>query len=316
MKKSPVINSKTENYQPVSKAYDLLIEDYSTYLTLEKSLSAATISAYNDDLQKLKEYMTAQDIVPENITFENLESFLADIYDRGLNRTSQARILSGIRGLFKFMEMEKRIAVSPAELIEAPNPQRKLPEILSIDEIERTINSIDLSLPEGHRNKAIIEVLYGCGLRVSELVSLRISCYYPEKGFVRIVGKGNKERLVPIGSSATHAISNYLKQRDIAKIKKDSEDILFLNKNGGKLSRVMILIIVKQLVAAAGIEKTVSPHTFRHSFATHLIEGGANLRAIQEMLGHASITTTEIYTHLDQTYLKEIIKFHPRNFSS
>ncbi|MDR2423929.1 MAG: tyrosine recombinase XerD [Prevotellaceae bacterium] len=315
MKELSITDSKTDDYSSLLKKYDLLIEDYLTYLTLEKSLAAATILAYNDDLQKLKAFMIAQDIVPENITSENIESFLADIYDRGLNRTSQARILSGIKGLFKFMEMEKRITVSPAELIDAPNPQRKLPETLSIDEIERTINSIDLSLPEGHRNKAIVEVLYGCGLRVSELVSLQISCYYPKKGFVRIVGKGNKERLTPIGASAIHAISIYLKQRALMKIKKDSEDILFLNKNGGKLSRTMILILVKQIVGAAGVEKTVSPHTLRHSFATHLIDGGADLRAVQEMLGHSSITTTEIYTHLNQAYLREIIKFHPRNFS-
>ncbi|MDR1339096.1 MAG: site-specific tyrosine recombinase XerD [Prevotellaceae bacterium] len=292
--------------------WEQVIDDYTVYLNLEKSLSPASIDAYSLDLRKLKEYMESRSIAPEDVTMEDLETFLADIYDRGLVQTSQMRILSGIRGFFKYMLMENLIENSPTELIENPNPRRKLPDILSAEEIDRIINGIDLSLAEGHRNRAIIEVLYGCGLRVSELVSMRISCYFPEQGFVRITGKGSKERLAPIGAQAIKAISIYLKQRNEAKIKKGNEDFLFLNRRGSKLSRTMILIMVKRAAKDAGIEKIISPHTFRHSFATHLIEGGADLRAVQEMLGHESIITTEIYTHLDQKHLREIIKLHPR----
>jgi integrase/recombinase XerD len=293
--------------------WNQIIEDYMVYLTLEKSLSPASIEAYGYDLSKLKEYMETYSIDPKDVTLENLETFLSDIYDRGLIRTSQARILSGIRGFFKYMKMENLIKISPAELLESPNPQRKLPDILSADEIDRIINGIDVSVAEGHRNRAIIEVLYGCGLRVSELVSLQISCYFPAKGFVRVIGKGSKERLVPIGGQAVKAISIYLKQRNELKVKKGNEDILFLNRRGSKLTREMILIMVKRAALNVGIEKNISPHTFRHSFATHLIEGGADLRAVQEMLGHETIVTTEIYTHLDQKHLKAIIQMHPRS---
>jgi integrase/recombinase XerD len=292
--------------------WEQVIEDYMAYLRLEKSLSQASIEAYSYDLNKLKEYMEDCSIAPENVTLEDLETFLADIYDKGLVQTSQARILSGIRGFFKYMYMENLIKVSPTELIENPNPQRKLPNILSTEEIDKIIRGIDVSLAEGHRNRAIIEVLYGCGLRVTELVSLLISCYFPKKGFIRVTGKGNKERLVPIGRQAIEAIDIYLKQRNTVKIKKGNEDVLFLNKRGARLTRVMILIMVKRAAVDAGIEKTISPHTFRHSFATHLIEGGADLRAVQEMLGHETIATTEIYTHLDQKHLKKIIQLHPR----
>jgi integrase/recombinase XerD len=292
--------------------WNQIIDDYMVYLSLEKSLSSASIEAYSYDLSKLKEYMEANSIAPECVTLEHLETFLADIYDKGLIQTSQARILSGVRGFFKYMQMENLIKVSPTELLENPTPQRKLPDILSVEEIDKIINEIDVSVAEGHRNRAIIEVLYGCGLRVSELVSLLISCYFPEKGFIRVIGKGNKERLAPIGGEAIKAISIYLKQRSNLKIKKGNEDILFLNRRGAKLTREMILIMVKRAAANAGIEKNISPHTFRHSFATHLIEGGADLRAVQEMLGHESIMTTEIYTHLDQKHLKEIIQLHPR----
>lgn len=290
-----------------------IIEDYMVYLTLEKSLSPASIEAYGYDLKKLKEYMENCSIDPENVTLEDLETFLAGIYDKGLVRTSQTRILSGIRGFFKYMQMENLIKVSPTELLENPNPHRKLPNILSAEEIDRIINGIDVSVAGGHRNRAIIEVLYGCGLRVTELVSLLISCYFPKKGFIRVIGKGNKERLVPIGAQAINAINIYLKQRNEINVKKGNEDILFLNNRGTKLTRVMILIMVKQAALEAGIEKNISPHTFRHSFATHLVEGGADLRAVQEMLGHETIVTTEIYTHLDQKYLREIIRLHPRN---
>jgi integrase/recombinase XerD len=282
------------------------------YLSLEKSLSPASIEAYSYDLSKLKEYMEANSIAPEYVTLEHLETFLADIYDRGLVQTSQARILSGIRGFFKYLQMENLIKASPTELLENPNFQRRLPDILSAEEIDKMISGIDVSIAEGHRNRAIIEVLYGCGLRVTELVSLLISCYYPEKGFIRVIGKGNKERLVPIGEQAIKAITIYLQQRNQLSIKKGDEDILFLNRRGVKLTRTMILIMVKRAAVDVGIEKIISPHTFRHSFATHLIEGGADLRAVQEMLGHESVVTTEIYTHLDQKHLREIIKLHPR----
>jgi integrase/recombinase XerD len=293
--------------------WNQIIEDYIVYLSLEKSLSPASIDAYSYDLQKLKEYMEQEySIAPESVTLEHIETFLSDIYDRGLTQTSQARILSGVRGFFKYMQMENLIETSPTELIESPNPRRKLPDILSAEEIDKIINGIDVSIAEGHRNRAIIEVLYGCGLRVSELVTLLMSCYFPEKGFVRVIGKGNKERLVPIGKHAIKAIAIYLKQRNEMKIKKGNEDILFLNRRGSKLTREMILIMVKRAAIEAGIEKTISPHTFRHSFATHLIEGGADLRAVQEMLGHETIVTTEIYTHLDQKYLRKMIKLHPR----
>jgi integrase/recombinase XerD len=292
--------------------WEQVIDDYMMYLSLEKSLSPASLEAYGYDLRKLKEYMEADSIAPEDVTPEHLETFLADIYDRGLIQTSQSRILSGIRGFFKYMKMENLIENSPTELIENPNPRRKLPDILSIEEIDMIINGIDVSIAEGHRNRAIIEVLYSCGLRVSELVSMRISCYFPEKGFVRITGKGNKERLVPIGGQAMNAIDIYLKQRAGVKIKKGNEDFLFLNRRGSKLTREMILIMVKRAAKNVGIEKTISPHTFRHSFATHLIEGGADLRAVQEMLGHESVIATEIYTHLDQKHLREIIRLHPR----
>jgi integrase/recombinase XerD len=289
-----------------------IIDDYMVYLNLEKSLSPASIEAYSYDLRKLKEYMETYSIAPESVTLEHLETFLSDIYDKGLIQTSQARILSGIRGFYKYMQMENLIQVSPTELLENPNPRRKLPDILSAEEIDKIIKSIDVSAAEGHRNRAIIEVLYGCGLRVSELASLLISCYFPDKGFIKVTGKGNKERLVPIGEQAIKAIGIYLNQRDKVTIKKGNEDVLFLNRRGAKLTRVMILIMVKRAAVSAGIEKNISPHTFRHSFATHLIEGGADLRAVQEMLGHESVVTTEIYTHLDQKHLSEVIQLHPR----
>ncbi|MDR2286465.1 MAG: tyrosine recombinase XerD [Prevotellaceae bacterium] len=292
--------------------WNQVIDDYIVYLSLEKSLSPASIEAYSYDLSKLKEYMEAYSIAPENVTLEHLETFLSDIYDKGFIQTSQARILSGIRGFFRYMQMENLISTLPTELLESPNPQRKLPDILSAEEIDRIINRIDVSIPEGHRNRAIIEVLYGCGLRVTELVSLQISCYFPQKGFIRVIGKGSKERLIPIGRQAIKATGIYLTQRNDLKIKKGNEDILFLNRRGSKLTREMILIMVKRAAANAGIKKTISPHTFRHSFATHLIEGGADLRAVQEMLGHESIVTTEIYTHIDQKHLREVIKLHPR----
>ncbi|MDR0559951.1 MAG: site-specific tyrosine recombinase XerD [Prevotellaceae bacterium] len=292
--------------------WEHIINDYAEYIGLEKSLSAATISAYGADLKKLQTFMTDRSVEPEKVTMEDIESFLSNIYDSGLSRVSQARILSGVRGFFKYMQTEGYIKTSPAELINSPNPGRKLPDVLSADEIDAIIGSIDVSQPEGHRNRAIIEVLYGCGLRVSELLSLQLSCYFPDKGFLKVTGKGNKERLAPIGSQAIKAVEIYISLRNKMKIKRDCENILFLNRRGKKLTRTMILIMVKNAAVAAGITKTVSPHTFRHSFATHLITGGADLRAVQEMLGHESIITTEIYTHIDRQHLKEVIKMHPR----
>jgi integrase/recombinase XerD len=284
------------------------------YLRLEKSLAPASITAYTTDLSKLYDFMNGHySIAPEKVELQHLEEFLASIYDLGLNARSQSRILSGIRGFFKYLLFENIISANPAELLDYPQPERKLPDILSAAEIDKIISRIDVSLPEGHRNRAIIEVLYGCGLRVSELVSLKLSCYFPAQGYVRVVGKGNKERLVPITEQAIKATGIYMKQRANVEIKKGFEDVLFLNRRGSKLTREMIFIMVKNAAADAEISKSISPHTFRHSFATHLIEGGADLRAVQEMLGHESILTTEIYTHLDQKFLHEtIIEYHPR----
>ncbi|MDR2563742.1 MAG: site-specific tyrosine recombinase XerD [Prevotellaceae bacterium] len=291
------------------------IEDYLMYLRLEKSLARASIEAYKTDLGKLNAFMDENySLTPEEVELSHLETFLSNVHDAGLNARSQARILSGVRGFYKYLLLEKAIPTNPALLLDYPQPARKLPEVFSSDEIDKIIADIDLSLPDGHRNRAIIEMLYGSGLRVSELVDLRLSCYFPDSGFVRVTGKGNKERLVPLTKQAMRAVKTYLRQRSTLKtIRNGCEDILFLNKRGGKLSRVMIFTIVKRSAAKAGISKTVSPHTFRHSFATHLVEGGADLRAVQEMLGHESILTTEIYTHLKQKHLKEtMLQYHPR----
>ena len=291
------------------------IDDYITYLRLEKSLARASIEAYGTDLSKLNTFISEHySLTPEMVELKHLEAFLANVYDAGLNARSQARILSGVRGFYKYLHLEKIIAANPAMLLDYPQPQRRLPEVLSAAEIDTIISSINLSKHDGHRNRAIIEMLYGSGLRVSELASLRLSCYFPVRGFVRVTGKGSKERLVPLTKRSTKAVKLYLQQRSSIKIKPGSEDILFLNRRGGQLTRVMIFTIVKNVAAGAGINKTVSPHTFRHSFATHLVEGGADLRAVQEMLGHESITTTEIYTHLGQKYLKETMRqYHPRS---
>ena len=292
------------------------IKSFENYLRLEKSLSENSINAYLHDINKLTQYHEIKEITikPEDIKLSDLQGFLVWINELGINATSQARIISGIKAFYKFLIIEDRIELNPTELLEAPKTTRKLPDTLSTTEIDSIINAIDLSKPEGTRNKAIIETLYGCGLRVSELINLKITNLHFNDGFIKITGKGDKERLVPIGFSAIKNISIYLENiRNKMSIKKESEDILFLNRRGSKLTRVMIFTIVKDLAAKAGIRKDVSPHTFRHSFATHLMEGGANLRAVQEMLGHESITTTEIYTHLDRQFLREtIIQFHPR----
>lgn len=281
-------------------------------MQLEKHLSPKSVEAYLHDVEMLFSFL-GDDIKAENIESKDIEKFLKQLFDLGLAATSQARILSGIKSYFKYLLLEKVINVSPAELLESPKTRRHLPDILSYEEIERVFAAIDMSKAEGRRNRAILETLYACGLRVSEVVSLKISMLYFNDGFVRIIGKGDKERLVPIGASAIKQVNDYL-QYDRVHITpvKGNEDIIFLNRRGIALSRVMVFMIIKDLVDKAGIHKNVSPHTFRHSFATHLVEGGADLRAVQDMLGHESITTTEIYTHLDRRYLKDTIdKFHP-----
>lgn len=292
---------------------ELSIQLYKQYLKLERSLSPKTVEAYLHDVEKLNDFLGERKKL-EEVELSDLQSFLASLYDEDMSARSQARIISGLKSFYKFMLYERRIAHDPTELLDAPKIGRHLPEVLSIPEIEAILNSIDLSKPEGHRNKAIIEVMYGCGLRVSEVVNLRISNLHFRENYIRIIGKGDKERLVPIGQTAQHAINLYLEGvRAHVKIKKGEEDIVFLNRRGARLTREMIFMMIKQAAEIAGVTKTISPHTFRHSFATHLVEGGADLRAVQEMLGHESITTTEIYTHLDREYVKNIIEqYHPR----
>lgn len=286
-------------------------------MKLEKSLSVNSIEAYINDVSKLITYLEIKNcnLPPESITLSNLKEFIKWINELGLSARSQARIISGIKAFYKYLLLEDIIETDPTTLLETPKIGRKLPEVLSVEEIDLIISHIDLSKPEGQRNKAMIEVLYSCGLRVSELINLKLSNIFFEQGFIRVIGKGNKERLVPIGSKAIHEIEFYLIDRNkLSFISKESEDILFLNRRGRKLTRVMVFTIIRDLVEKSGIKKNVSPHTFRHSFATHLIDGGADLRAVQEMLGHESILTTEIYTHLDREYLRDaIIRFHPRS---
>jgi len=293
------------------------IKGFRAYLKLERSLSENSIEAYSRDIEKLYQFADIQRVKlsPENITLVHLRQFIVWASDLGMIPSSQARILSGIKAFYKYLLMEDLIKTDPSELLEAPKIQRKLPDTLSINDIDKLIGAIDVSRPEGGRNKAIIEVLYGCGLRVSELTGLKLSNLYLDIEFIKVVGKGSKERLVPIGASAIKALKLWIENiRVHIPIKKGQEDIVFLNRRGSGLSRVYIFMLIKQLAELAGIKKTISPHTLRHSFATHLVEGGADLRAVQEMLGHESITTTEIYTHLDREYLKgTIIQFHPRS---
>lgn len=292
---------------------ELCIQLYKQYLKLERSLSPKTVEAYLHDIEKLNDFLGGRKKL-EDVKLEDLQDFLASLYDDKISARSQARIISGLKSFYKFMLFDHKITHDPTELLDAPKIGRHLPEVLSIPEIEAILNGIDLSKPEGHRNKAIIEVMYGCGLRVSEVVNLRISNLYFRDNYIRIIGKGDKERLVPIGQTAQNAILLYMEGvREHIKIKKGEEDFVFLNRRGARLTREMIFMMIKQAVEVAGITKTISPHTFRHSFATHLVEGGADLRAVQEMLGHESITTTEIYTHLDRSYIKSIIEqYHPR----
>lgn len=292
---------------------ELSIQLYKQYLKLERSLSPKTVEAYLHDIEKLNDFIGGRKKL-EDVKLEDLQDFLASLYDDKISARSQARIISGLKSFYKFMLFDHKITHDPTELLDAPKIGRHLPEVLSIPEIEAILNGIDLSKPEGHRNKAIIEVMYGCGLRVSEVVNLRISNLYFRDNYIRIIGKGDKERLVPIGQTAQNAILLYMEGvREHIKIKKGEEDFVFLNRRGARLTREMIFMMIKQAAEVAGITKTISPHTFRHSFATHLVEGGADLRAVQEMLGHESITTTEIYTHLDRSYIKNIIEqYHPR----
>lgn len=290
-------------------------QSFKTYLQLEKSLSDNSTAAYLRDIDKLTEYLQDNSILlnPAAVTLQHLQSFIQRIAELGMTATSQARIISGIRAFYKFCMLEDVVQQDPTLLLEAPKTKRILPDVLSFEEIETIISKIDMSTPEGNRNKAILETLYSCGLRVSEAVNLRISQLYLDVGYIRVTGKGDKERLVPIGNSAIKYLTVYLKNvRTHISVKPGFEDYVFLNRRGKNLTRVMVFLIIKNLVAKAGITKVVSPHTFRHSFATHLVEGGANLRAVQEMLGHESITTTEIYTHLDKEFLRKTLEqFHP-----
>jgi integrase/recombinase XerD len=288
---------------------------FKAYLGLERSLSDHSVQAYLSDIDKLTLFLQAAGLqkTPAELQLPDLQQFVRWVAELGMTQTSQARIISGVRAFYKYCLLEDIVAKDPTTLLEAPKLLRQLPDILSFEEIEAIIAQIDLSTPEGGRNKAILETLYSCGLRVSEVVNLKLSQLYFDVGFIRVVGKGNKERLVPIGSSAIKYISLYKNNIRVHQgIKQGEEDILFLNRRGRRLTRVMIFLIIKELVKQAGINKTISPHTFRHSFATHLVEGGADLRAVQEMLGHESITTTEIYTHLDREFLRKTLQqFHP-----
>ena len=298
--------------------WDSTLNGFVSYITLEKGLSDHSIEAYERDVRRMAVFI-AQDlgiISPKDVNAVHIEQFIHLLNEVEISRRSQARMLSGIRAYFQYLILEDIIKADPTELVNSPKLDQYLPEVLSYEEIIRMINSIDRSHPQGARNVAILETLYACGIRVSELIGLLISHIYPDLQIIRVIGKGNKERLVPIGQEALHQIKMYLEgdRNRMMNIDSSARDILFLNRRGKKLSRVMIFNIIKEAAANAGIEKTISPHSFRHSFATHLVEGGADLRAVQEMLGHASITTTEIYTHLNADYLRETINsFHPLN---
>ena len=291
-----------------------IIDKYKTWLRLEKSLSANSIEAYLTDLDKLIRFVESEGKDFATISYQDLQQFVAQLRDIGIHPRSQARIISGIKSFYRFLLLDEYITADPTELLESPKIGLKLPEVLTVNEINDILDTIDLSLPEGQRNRAMLEVLHSCGLRVSELISLRYSDVYFDEGFIRVEGKGSKQRLVPISETAIREIKNYLLDRNRMVVKKGFEDILFLSRRGTALSRIMVFHIIKQQTEMAGVHKNVSPHTFRHSFATHLLEGGANLRAIQEMLGHEKITTTEIYTHIDRQFLrKEILEHHPRS---
>jgi integrase/recombinase XerD len=306
---------KSGQEQEAMKIHGAMLKRYRQYLLLEKSLSTNTLDAYLDDALKLLSYLDDCGMDVLNVTLDDLHGFAAAMGDLGIAPRSQARIISGIRSLFRFMSLDGYRSDDPSELLEAPKMGRHLPDVLSVSEIDSIIGQIDLTMPQGQRNKAMIETMYSCGLRVSELCSLKMEDLFFDEGFIRVTGKGSKQRLVPVSGRAIHEIGLYLSDRCHINIKPGAEPYLFLSlRRGRPLSRVMVFDIVKELTAKAGIEKSVSPHTFRHSFATHLLEGGANLRAIQCMLGHEKISTTEIYTHIDRSRLREeIVSHHPRN---
>ncbi|MGV3763761.1 site-specific tyrosine recombinase XerD [Parapedobacter sp.] len=291
------------------------IDDFKNYLQLERAMAANTVEAYLNDVIKLQYFADPQGILPKEITSKHVQDFLTWIHGLGLSATSQARVLSGIKTFYLFMSLEHDLLQNPTALIETPRRARKIPDVLNICEIEQLIDAVDLSTPEGMRNKTILEVLYGCGLRVSELVGLKISNLFLDVEFIKVEGKGSKERLIPIGSQAIKFLRIYLNEvRVHQKIKLGNEDFVFLNRRGAPLTRVMVFIIIRDLATKIGLKKKISPHTFRHSFASHLVEGGADLRAVQDMLGHESITTTEIYTHVDREYLHSVItQYHPRS---
>ncbi len=296
--------------------WQILIKGFRAYLQVERSMSVNTVDSYLRDITKLADYLGPENknIQPTEVHLKDLQEFVNVLTEIGIAASSQSRIISGIRSFYLFLLLENEIKSDPTELLEMPRKGRKLPDVLTIMEVELILSIIDLSKPNGERNKAIIETLYGCGLRVSELVNLKLSNLHFDDGFIMVTGKGDKQRIVPVGSSAVRQIEQYVTfVRNTHKIMRESEDVLFLNQRGHKLTRAMIFEIVKKFTVLAGITKNVSPHTLRHSFATHLVENGADLRAVQEMLGHASITTTEIYTHLDREFLRaNILQFHPR----
>lgn len=291
-----------------------ILTRYKQYLRLEKSLSPKTVEAYLTDLKKLEQFLQDEHIDMRDATYEDLQTFSAGLHDLGICPRSQARILSGIRSFYRYLVLDDYIEGDPSELLESPQTGFHLPEVLTIEEIDNLINAIDLSTREGQRNRAILETLYSCGLRVSELCNLKLSELYLDQGFIKVEGKGNKQRLVPISPRAIHELQLYFMDRNMAYIKPEYEDFVFISKRGKNISRIMVFHFIKELAERIQLQKNISPHTFRHSFATHLLEGGANLRVIQSMLGHESIGTTEIYTHIDRNRLRsEIIEHHPRN---
>lgn len=298
--------------------WNSLIKSFGHHLQLERSLSVHSIDGYTNDVKKLQQFAEIHQLTvgPADITYDMLQEFLAYLHDFHLSPRSQARIISGIKAFYKFLILEDLVTNDPSELIEGPKLSQKIPDVLDVTEIEKILAAIDLSTDHGLRNRAMLETLYASGLRVSELIGLQLSHYYIDEGYIRVIGKNNKERIVPIGQEAMKHIGFYIGsvRQHLPKIASGHEDYIFLNRRGKMMTRIYVYQVIKEMTALAGIPKKVSPHTFRHSFATHLVEGGADLRAVQEMLGHESITTTEIYTHLDRSYLRDtIMNFHPRN---
>lgn len=313
MGKSQTNDMQTDN-KSVNKVNADIIEKYRRYMKLERNYSENTLDAYMSDLQKLLDYVGSEGLHVLDVKLDDLRNFVAALVDIGISARSQSRILSGVRTFYTFLILDGYIEDDPTELLEWPKIGEHLPEVLSVEEVDRLEQACDLSKWEGQRNRTIIEVLFSCGLRVSELINLRLSDLFLNEKFIRVMGKGKKERLVPISESAVKELQYWFMDRNLMKIKPGEEDFVFLNRRGGHLTRMMIFTIVRRLAEAAGIEKTISPHTLRHSFATALLEGGANLRAIQDMLGHERISTTQIYTHIDMhTLREEILEHHPRN---